>query len=244
MCGAGVGGTQPVNCSIPYILHSSGLSKHWFNTLRPKQNGRHFAEDICKCIFLNENVWMAVKISLKYIPKGPINNIPALIKIMAWCRSGDKPLSEPMMVGLPTHICVTRPQWVNTLRHGKYFSKHFKCNYLNENVWLSIKISLKFVSDLPIDSRSALVQVMAWCCQATGHYLNQCWSRSPTPFDITRQKWFHSWKSHLYFTGVHAALLTPVKYGCHSEGPTDTLAKPKLWTYHGLVILCGVVNHG
>ena len=34
---------------------------------------------------------------------------------MAWRRSGDKPLSEPMMVGLPTHICVTRPQWVNTL---------------------------------------------------------------------------------------------------------------------------------
>ena len=31
---------------------------------------------------------------------------------MAWRRSGDKPLSEPMMVRLPTHICVTRPQWV------------------------------------------------------------------------------------------------------------------------------------
>ena len=33
---------------------------------------------------------------------------------MAWCRPGDKPLSEPMMVTLPTHICVARPQWVNT----------------------------------------------------------------------------------------------------------------------------------
>ena len=80
-------------------------------TLRPRQNGRHFA-DIFKCIFLNENVWILIKISLKFVPQGPINNIPALVQIMAWCRPGDKPLSEPMLVGLPTHICVTRPQWV------------------------------------------------------------------------------------------------------------------------------------
>ena len=82
-------------------------------TLRPRQNGRHFADDVFKCIFLNENVWIPVKNSLKYVPNGPINNIPALVQIMAWRRSGDKSLSEPMMVGLPTHICVTRPQWVN-----------------------------------------------------------------------------------------------------------------------------------
>ena len=63
-------------------------------------------------MFLNENVWIPIKISLKFIIKGPINNIPALVQIMAWCRSGDKPLSEPMMVRLPTHICVARPQWV------------------------------------------------------------------------------------------------------------------------------------
>ena len=46
-------------------------------------------------------------------PKGPINKISALVQIMTWRRSGDKPLSEPMMVSLLTHICVTRPQWVN-----------------------------------------------------------------------------------------------------------------------------------
>ena len=83
------------------------------NTLRPRQNGRHFADDIFKCIFLNEDVWISIKISLKFVPKGPINNIPALVQIMAWRRPGDKPLSEAMMARLPTHICVTRPQWVN-----------------------------------------------------------------------------------------------------------------------------------
>ena len=82
------------------------------NTLRPRQNGRHFPDDIFKCIFLNENVWISNKISLKFVPKGSIGNIPALVQIMAWHRPGDKPLSELMLVSLPTHICVTRPQWV------------------------------------------------------------------------------------------------------------------------------------
>ena len=84
------------------------------NTLRPRQNGRRFPDDIFKCNFLNENVWVSNKISLKFVPKGPINNIPSLVQIMAWRRSGDKPLSEPMMVSLLTHICITRPQWVNS----------------------------------------------------------------------------------------------------------------------------------
>ena len=50
-----------------------------FNALRPRQNGRHFPDDIFKCIFINENVWISIKISLKFVPKGPINNIPALV---------------------------------------------------------------------------------------------------------------------------------------------------------------------
>ena len=84
-----------------------------FNTLRPRQNGRHFPDDIFKRIFVNENARILIEISLKFVPKGPISNIPALIQIMAWRRPGDKPLSEPMMVSLLMHICVTRPQWVN-----------------------------------------------------------------------------------------------------------------------------------
>ena len=86
---------------------------HCINTLRPRQNGRHFADDNLKRIFLNENIWISIKISLKFVPMGPINNIPALVQIMAWRRPGDKPLSGPMMFRLLTHICVTRPQWVN-----------------------------------------------------------------------------------------------------------------------------------
>ena len=46
------------------------------------------------CIFFNKNVWISIEISLKFVPKSPINNIPALVQIMAWRRPGDKPLLD------------------------------------------------------------------------------------------------------------------------------------------------------
>ena len=100
-----------------------------FNTLRPRQNGRRFADDVFKGIFLNENVWILIKISLKFVPKGPINNIPALVLIMAWRQPGDKPLSEPMLVRSLTHICVTRPQWVNIKFDTKFCNWHTNTNH-------------------------------------------------------------------------------------------------------------------
>ena len=86
-----------------------------FNTLRSRQDGRHVADDVFKCIFWNENIRISPKISLKFVPKDRISNIPILVQIMAWRLPGGKPLSEPMMVKLPTHICVTRPQGVSYL---------------------------------------------------------------------------------------------------------------------------------
>ena len=56
-----------------------------------------FADNVLKCNFLNENVWIPIEISLKFIPKSLINNIPALVQIMVWRRTGDRPLYEPMM---------------------------------------------------------------------------------------------------------------------------------------------------
>ena len=55
------------------------------------------SDDVFECIFLNENIKMLIKISLKFISTGSINNISALVQIMAWQNPGDKPLSEPMM---------------------------------------------------------------------------------------------------------------------------------------------------
>ena len=58
------------------------------NTLRQRENGRHFPDDNFKCIFMDGNVKISIKMSLKFVPKAPINNIPALVQIMAWCHPG------------------------------------------------------------------------------------------------------------------------------------------------------------
>ena len=90
----------------------------WVNKYRLRQIGCHFADNTLKRIFLNENVRIFIKISLKFVSKGSINNIPALAQIMVWCQPGNKPLSEPKMVRLLTYICITRSQWFNPLRPG------------------------------------------------------------------------------------------------------------------------------
>ena len=105
-----------------------------FNTLWPRLNGCHLPDDIFECIYLNENVRILIKISLKFVPEGPISNIPALVQIMAWRRPGGKPLSEAMMVTLLTHICVTRHRWVNTA-YSKELKKDVPPPALGVEVW-------------------------------------------------------------------------------------------------------------
>ena len=110
------------NWSLPMAWRLCGTMPYQvINTLRPRQNGwppfrrRHFQTHF----FLYENVWISIEIPLNFVPKAPINNIPVLVKIMAWRRPGDEQFSEPMMVRLPTHICVSRPQWVNIPKRGR-----------------------------------------------------------------------------------------------------------------------------
>ena len=56
------------------------------------------ADDIFKCIFLNENDRTQIQISLKLVPKSPIDNKPALVQVMAWRRTGAKYSTEPLMI--------------------------------------------------------------------------------------------------------------------------------------------------
>ena len=131
------------------------------NTFRPRQNGRHFADDIFKCIFLDENVWIPIEISLKFVPKGSINNNPSLFQIMAWRRPGDKLLSEPMIVSLLTHIwrggypgcffhyesnhCCSNDKTVNRIiiprqRWKRYFECNISCKWCWGYSWLNLAI--------------------------------------------------------------------------------------------------------
>ena len=141
-----------------------------FNTLRSRQNGRRFADDTFKRIFLNENGRISIQISLKFVPKGSINNIPALVQIMAWHRPGDKPLSEPMMVSLPTHICVTWPQWVKTNSFGFAVAL-----FLFDTDSSKTLTHCGLVTPYGDRSGSTLALVTICYLTAPSHYLNQCW---------------------------------------------------------------------
>ena len=74
------------------------------------------ADDIFKCIFLNENDRIPVQISLKFVPNSPIDNKPAFVQAMAWLRTGDKPSPEPILAQFPDG---TRGRWVNTACQGE-----------------------------------------------------------------------------------------------------------------------------
>ena len=94
-----------------YVLGIVSSLTHW---------GRDKMAAISQTTLSNAFSWMKMyelrlRIRWSFFPNVRISNIPAFVQIMAWHRPGDKPLSEPMMVRLPTHICVTRPQWVNII---------------------------------------------------------------------------------------------------------------------------------
>ena len=98
------------NClNMRYLLLASRSLTHW---------GRDKMAAISQTTFSNAFSWMKIyqfrlRFHWKFFPREEIY-IPALVQIMAWRRRGDKPLSEPVMVSLLTHICATRPQWVNS----------------------------------------------------------------------------------------------------------------------------------
>ena len=122
------------------------------NSLRQRQNGCHFPDDIFKYKFLNEIVWISLKIWLKFVPEVRINNIPSLVQIMAW-------------------LILVNGSW------GISFESALR--------WMLLDLKLT-------DDKSILVQVMAWCRQATSHYLSQCWPRSMSQYGVTRPQWVNS----------------------------------------------------
>ena len=97
---------------LTIINEFRGIYCRYFQAGRLRKNCCHFTDGIFKCIFVNENVWIWLKISLKIVPKVRINNIPTLVQIMAWHWPVTKPLSESMMITLWMNLCVAGLQWV------------------------------------------------------------------------------------------------------------------------------------
>ena len=135
----------------------------WFHKRYPIPYAHRQAMSYVLWFFLKEN-WP------RYDTLRPrqMDNIPALVQIMAWRRLGDKPLSEPMMVSLPTHICVTRPQcdngtalqltWKEEIGYCNLWT-HAKIKYMSTS-W---EIALRWISQNTLENNSPLVQAMAWC---------------------------------------------------------------------------------
>ena len=110
-------------------------------------------------VFLDENKWISINGSLKFIPKGPVNNIPALVQIMAWHRPGNKPLPEPMMASLLPYICVTRPQCVNGSGNDLLLPSHYpsQCDPLSIKTWRD-KIQWNLNQNINLFGKSYFIQ--------------------------------------------------------------------------------------
>ena len=84
-------------------LRSLDCRCYW---LTSAQNGHHFVDDIFNNILWIENNFILIEILFKFVPDGPIDKKLALVQVMAWCRTGTKPLSEPMMAYISdAHRC-------------------------------------------------------------------------------------------------------------------------------------------
>ena len=70
-----------------------------FNTLRMRQNACHFPDDILKWIFLNENVWILIKISSKFVPRVQLMNLLPCNKYWQW-----KPITFVNSLWWPQHV--------------------------------------------------------------------------------------------------------------------------------------------
>ena len=107
------------------------------------------ADNKFKCIFLNENDRILIRISLKCVPMSPIDNKPVLVQVMAWRQKGDKPLPELMLIKFTDAYMQYWGRWVNSL-------------WPNDAIW-------------DRDLGQHWLRRKACCLMAPSYYLNQCW---------------------------------------------------------------------
>ena len=91
------------------------LNRGWYlvKSSSPGQNGCRFPDDRFKWIVMDGNFCTLIRIPLKFVPKGPVDSKSALVHVMAWCRTGDEPLHEPMLTKFTdAYICGTMGRWV------------------------------------------------------------------------------------------------------------------------------------
>ena len=174
-------------------------------------------DDIFICILFNNNVQISIKISVKFVPNGPINDIHALVQIMAWRQPGDIPLSEPVTTRSLTHTCVTRHQCVK--------KRDSDLSVCYNHIWLSAYYFRLHEVGLSNDSLLQRFNVYF-------HWLRACYSLfcelSQLRVDFLRYGKFRfyfcknirsnrtfRWQTHLiFFVGLVLDIVAPIK--CYS----------------------------
>ena len=117
------------------------------NILRPRQNGRHFPNDIFKRSLSDENVRVSINISLNFVPYGSNDKKPALVQIMALPQSGDKPLSWTH--GGLVHWLIYAALGLNVLIRSICILRHNDVAYEIRCVWNHLKLNCLWKNCFP-----------------------------------------------------------------------------------------------
>ena len=148
----------------------------------------------------HSNVWIKLQISVKFVSDVPINNIPALVQVMAWHRPGDKPFSEPVMVSLPTPICVTRLQWVKNTGLSWVIQNDVYIYASVDNTYISCDWYLNFLNGSGTSKWWNNVKKKQICMyissnqsqQIISFLKNQCFNGRITNANLVRHVWSKS----------------------------------------------------
>ena len=119
------------------------------NTLSRRQNGRHFVDDIFKCIFF------FISNIVKFVSSYAFDKKSILIRILDWHRTGDKPSSEPMISSFTDDICATRPPWISTQNAVRFTGSEMPRIIISLETWTKIKFDY-IASAVPVDGLALL----------------------------------------------------------------------------------------
>ena len=118
-----------------------------------------------------------------------------------WVNIGDGLVTFEATSQCRTTSMMTKIYNINSLAPGRFEQNFrsliFKLISVNDGWGIPCKIALRWMPLDLTDDKSTLVQVMAWCCQATSHYLSQCWPWLMSPYGITRPQWVNNIRPQL-----------------------------------------------
>ena len=174
---------------------------------------------MCPMIFMNTLVCIIMFKISKISPKSLVGLVKAKkkkialfdetslhwsVNEMAWCHqqwSGNKSWTSVdrgntdrlIHIQYMSPCVITRPQWVNSLAPGRFQFNFreviFNLTLVNGGWGTSYEIAFRWMPLDLTDDKSTLVKVMAWCRQATSHYLKQCWPISLPPYAVNMPQW-------------------------------------------------------